>query len=246
MAGMTNSYSGVPVFDLDGVPKALKELHMSGNATRKNVIAASNGLYSIRDKLGISDEIVNNAVDIYKKAMEAGLVKNRVASDVMAAAMYAAYKEAGIIKTLKEISIAANIKRKDIVRHYKMLINGLGMDVVFLDPIQCVPLIADLIGASDRVKTYAIEILKKAAESRVTAGKYPIALAATAIYLSCEKNGDPRTGKEIAEAAGISPVTLRTNNRVIVDSIGEWISPKMCAGFWFHGTCWRAERRGNH
>ena len=233
---MTNSYSDTPILDLNGVPKVLKDLHMAGNATRKNVIAASNGLYRLRDELGVSDEIVNNTVNIYKKAMENGLVKNRVAADVMAAAMYAACKEAGIIKTLKEISIAANVKRKDIVRHYKVLINGLGMDVVFLDPIQCVPLIADLIGASDRVKAYAIEILKKAAESRVTAGKYPMALAATTIYLSCKKNGDPRTGKEIAEAAGISRDTLRKNHRVIVDSIGEWISPKMCAGFWFHGT----------
>jgi transcription initiation factor TFIIB len=44
------------------------------------------------------------------------------------------------------------------------------------------------------------------------AGKNPMSLAATIIYLSCLKTGENKTQIDIAEAAGITEVTIR--NRV--------------------------------
>ena len=230
---MRNYRSDTPISDLSGVPKAWEDLCMAGMITRKNAIASSNELYKIRDRLGVSDAVVNNTVDIYRKAVENGLVKKVAVSAVIAAAMYAACKEAGIIKTLNDVAIAANVNRNNIMRHYKILISGLEMDMIFLDPIQCIPRIADLVGAPDSIRLYAIEILRKAADHQFTVGKYPMALAATAIYMSYQENGHPKTQKEISEAAGISRVTLRKNHRGIIDSIGRWIGPNghSVAGF---------------
>ena len=121
---------------------------MAGMITRKNAIASSNELYKIRDRLGVSDAVVNNTVDIYRKAVENGLVKKVAVSAVIAAAMYAACKEARVIKTLNDVAIAANVNRNNIMRHYKILISGLEMDMIFLDPIQCIPRIADLVGGT--------------------------------------------------------------------------------------------------
>jgi transcription initiation factor TFIIB len=43
-------------------------------------------------------------------------------------------------------------------------------------------------------------------------GKHPMGLAASLVYLSCNKTGESRTQAQIAEAAGITETTLR--NRI--------------------------------
>ena len=41
------------------------------------------------------------------------------------------------------------------------------------------------------------------------AGKNPVAMAATALYLSCVNNAEKQTQRKIAKASGISVVTIR-------------------------------------
>lgn len=47
--------------------------------------------------------------------------------------------------------------------------------------------------------------------------KNPIALTASALYVSCTINGERFTQREIAKAAGISNVSLRMRARHFVD-----------------------------
>ncbi|MGI0014149.1 MAG: transcription initiation factor IIB, partial [Nitrososphaera sp.] len=48
-------------------------------------------------------------------------------------------------------------------------------------------------------------IIKK----EITAGKNPVGLAAAVLYLSCISNNEKRTQKDIADAAGVTEVTVR-------------------------------------
>ena len=75
--------------------------------------------------------------------------------------------------------------------------------------IQCVARIASKAGLSEKTKRYAIEILRKAEEDKSSAGKNPMGLAGAALYLSCVKNGDDKTQRDIAEASNITEVTIR-------------------------------------
>jgi transcription initiation factor TFIIB len=47
-------------------------------------------------------------------------------------------------------------------------------------------------------------------EIEISAGKDPMGLAATVIYASCIRSGEIKTQKEIANAADITDMTLRT------------------------------------
>ena len=47
-------------------------------------------------------------------------------------------------------------------------------------------------------------------EIEISAGKDPMGLAATVIYASCIRTGEIKTQKEIANAADITDMTLRT------------------------------------
>jgi transcription initiation factor TFIIB len=50
-------------------------------------------------------------------------------------------------------------------------------------------------------------------ETQVSAGKNPMGLAGTILYLSCLKTGENKTQVDIAEAAGVTEVTIRNRIR---------------------------------
>ena len=64
-------------------------------------------------------------------------------------------------------------------------------------------------GLSEKTKRYAVKILKKAKQNEISAGKDPMGLAASALYISNTRMGMKCSQKIIAQAAGITEVTVR-------------------------------------
>jgi len=84
---------------------------------------------------------------------------------------------------------------------------NLRMPVV--DPTKCVSRIASKAGLSEKTKRSALAILHKAEATRTSAGKDPMGLAAAALYVACVMEGESKTQKDVAEAAGVTEVTIR-------------------------------------
>ena len=63
---------------------------------------------------------------------------------------------------------------------------------------------------SDKTKRNAAEIMSSVMKEGISAGKDPMGLAASVLYLSSIKNKDTITQLNIAEAAGVTEVTVRT------------------------------------
>jgi len=78
-----------------------------------------------------------------------------------------------------------------------------------IDPIQCIARISSKLKIPEKTKRYAAKILKEAQERKESSGKDPMGLAASALYLSCVKNGISTTQRKVAQAAGITEVTVR-------------------------------------
>ena len=87
------------------------------------------------------------------------------------------------------------------------------------DSIQCVSRIASRIGIAEKTKRYAIKVLKQAQKSEVSAGKDPMGLAAAALYLSCVKNAEDKTQRDIAQAANVTEVTIRNRYKGLKESL---------------------------
>ena len=58
-------------------------------------------------------------------------------------------------------------------------------------------------------KRKATKILQTAEEQKISAGKDPMGLAAAALYVACVTNGENKTQRDVAEAAGVTEVTIR-------------------------------------
>ena len=185
----------------------------------RNFRQAFSELNRLKDKLAISDAVIEKAAYIYRKALEKGLVRGRSISALMASALYAACRDTATPRNLKDVEQVANIKRKDIARCYRLLVKELDLRMPVTDSVQCVARIASRIGIAEKTKRHAIKVLRKAQEHEVSAGKDPMGLAAAALYLACVNNNEDKTQRDIAEAANVTEVTIRNRYKGLKESL---------------------------
>ena len=166
-------------------------------------------LGTLKDKLGLSDAVIENTAYLYRKAQQRKFLRGRSISGVVCTATYIACRDLGISKTMREIAAASNVKQKNIARVYRQLVREFDYKVPNIDPIKCVARVANNAKLAEKTKRQAINIMQKVTENEISAGKDPMGLAATVIYISCIKTGENITQKEISNVAGITEVTLR-------------------------------------
>ena len=175
----------------------------------RNLRQALSELNKLKDKVSISANVLEKAAYIYRKALEKKLIRGRSISAMIAASLYAACRDTETPRTLKDVADAANVKRKDIARCYRLLHHELDLKMPVVDSIQCIARISSKLAITEKTKRYAIKVLQEAQDRKESAGKDPMGLAASALYLSCVKNGVSVTQRDIAEAAGVTEVTIR-------------------------------------
>lgn len=185
----------------------------------RNFRQAFSELDRLKDKLAVGANVIEKAAYIYRKALEKGLVRGRSISALVAAALYAACRDTETPRTLKDIANASNIKKKDVARCYRLLIRELDLQMPVVDPIKCVSRIASKAGLSEKTKRVAIDILKRAEEAKISAGKDPMGLAAAALYVACVMHGENKTQKDVAEAAGVTEVTIRNRYKGLKNAL---------------------------
>jgi transcription initiation factor TFIIB len=74
-------------------------------------------------------------------------------------------------------------------------------------------MLANKVKVSEKTKRTAIGAMKELMRKEISAGKHPMGLAATTLYVSCLRTGEHRSQKEIADAAGVTEVTIRNRAR---------------------------------
>jgi transcription initiation factor TFIIB len=179
------------------------------SSTDRNLRQAFEHLDKLKDKLGLSDAIIEKTAYIYRKAQENGMVRGRTINSVLAASLYIACREMEVSRTLKDIAAISNIKRKELARMYRLMFFKLNVKIPIVDPLKCIAKISNKINLSERTKRQAISIMNDVTKKEISAGKDPMGIAATVLYLSCLKTDEYRSQIDIASAAGVTEVTIR-------------------------------------
>ena len=149
-----------------------------------------------------------------------GLIRGRSITEMMAAALYAACREAQIPRTLKEVATVANIRKKDLARSYRLLLKELDMRMPVADPAKSITKVASKAGVGEGTRRRALEILSRARQTGLSAGKDPAGLAASALYVASVLAGERTTQRDIAMAAGVTEVTIRNRYKNLRSSLG--------------------------
>jgi len=189
----------------------------------KNLMTALSELSRLAEKLNVGSNVVERAAYIYRKALEMNLVRGRTITGMVSAALYEACRSTSTPRNLKDVAGVSDLKKKDLARCYRLLVRELNLALPVADPSRCVTRIASRAGMSERSQRKALEILAVVRDSRGLSGKAPMGLAASALYLAnIMTEGETHvTQRDVAEAAGVTEVTIRNRSKGINEIMRE-------------------------
>jgi transcription initiation factor TFIIB len=188
----------------------------SHSPTERNLQRAFTMLSRLKDRLGLPNHVTEKAAYTYRKAQERGLIRGDTIGSVLAASIYVAARQSGVLRTLDDISESSNVKPKQAARSYRRIISELDIKVPLIDHAKYIVKVANNLNFDEKIKRKALELMEQAQKKNILVGKDPISMAASILYLVNLAEGQqnsPRTQAEIAKAAGVTEVTLRNRSK---------------------------------
>jgi len=194
----------------------------SHSPTARNLQQAFTILSKLKDKLGLPDYVTEKAAYVYRKAQDRGLIRGDNIGSVLAASIYVAVRESGVLRTLDDISISSNVKPKEAYRSYRRIVTELDIKVPMIDPAKYIIRVANSLNFDEKAKRQALDILEQARKKHILAGKDPTGMAASILYLVNMTEKSPRTQAQIAATAGVTEVTVRNRSKELKKTLGIW------------------------
>ncbi|MFB5605125.1 MAG: transcription initiation factor IIB family protein [Nitrosarchaeum sp.] len=177
--------------------------------SERNLRIALYEMIKLKDKLGLSDAVIDRAVYLYRKAAKAQLIRGRTVKSIVGACLYAACRDMETTRTIIDISNQLQERRKLIAKTYRMLFQNLTLTVPVTDPTNGIIKFANNLQIPEITKREAMKIFDTLREKELTAGKNPHAVAATVLYMACIKTNVNITQQDIMRVSGITTVTIR-------------------------------------
>jgi len=198
-----------------GMKGALNRMRMwdsrskSHGSAHRNLTVALLEINKLKEKMSLSDAIIERAAYFYRKASEKKLIRGRTVKGIVGACIYAACRDLGTTRTIIEISKCMEERRNIIAKSYRLLFQQLSLEVPVPDSTSSIIRFSNNLELPEKVKRDAIFILDILKENKVVAGKKPDAVAATVVYMACIKNNESISQHKISKISGITNVTLR-------------------------------------
>jgi len=189
------------------------------NPSEKSFVLALSEIERMASALKLPTNIRETAAMLYRKAMKKDLIRGRSIESIAAAVLYISCRQYNVPRTRAEIGEISRVGEKEIRRTYRYLLRELNLKVIPVSPIDFVPRFCSLLDLNGDVQSRAIEILKRATEEKLISGRGPIGLAAGAIYIAAILSGKHRTQKTVANAAGITEVTIRSRYKELSEQL---------------------------
>jgi len=172
-------------------------------------------LHGMKTKLGVPDNVVENAAYIYRKAVNAKLTRGRTMASLISASLYASCRQNNTPRTLDDIANAGNIERRILSRDLRTIIKKLGLKLNQYNTASFIVKISNNMNLNEKTKRDAFNILKRCEEEKITAGKHPVAQAAASLYIASILNGEKISQKKFSKESGVSDVTIRNRSNLI-------------------------------
>jgi len=200
-------------------------------------------------KLYLSENVCKETVALYKNAHAARIVSGRSIIGVVSACLYYSCKKLGIPRDMEEICNAANIKKSVLFSCYRAIVDSMELycsekdcddnsssdkrkhakdnynydnSIAKQRYIRCIPKIISKLNLSQRICRQAASLILLQ-DDYFLSGRNPNAVAATAIYLTCnhDKKHNGISQRKISEASGITEMSIRNISKKIRTMIKE-------------------------
>lgn len=167
--------------------------------------------------LNFNLEVQSKAIDYYKKSQILGLTRGHSISEIAAASLYLACREFDVTRTIQDFAKHSKVKRNDLNAAIRLILDKLNIKPQPNEPKDYVRMVLSSLGLSGinstKIEIKAKKLLEEYVKGIDSAGKDPIGLAASAIYLVSKRIQLNITQTKIANAAKISQATIRNRSR---------------------------------
>lgn len=159
-------------------------------------------------ELSLPDSVRDDTERICTDVMERKLIGRRPLSVIAASSVYTACRESHTPVTIKELATATDSNPREIGRCYRSIISRMNITPPNLNGSRYAFRVAETMHASDEAARLSLQIVKNSI-SKGLGGRNPMTLAAAAVYLACLITGENSRQSDVAEAAGVSEVSVR-------------------------------------
>jgi transcription initiation factor TFIIB len=185
---------------------------------------------AIRDKMTLTDPVMERAAYYYRKTLHNKLIKGRSIREMVVASIYASCKEMEVPRTLSEICDAANADPIFAGKCYRIMARELRISPSIVDSTKYISKVANSACVSQKTYRRAVEMLDVVKKHEISYGKDPKALATAVLYAACIKENESKVSQaKIAAAGSISVVTLRKRFSDILRIIPRDSNSNNCA-----------------
>jgi transcription initiation factor TFIIB len=178
-------------------------------------------LNNLKNKLALPDSVIERTAYTYRKIEHKGLVRGRSIPSVLTACLYLTCRELAIPRTIDEIQEASNVKRKQIAREYREIAKTLELNVPPVNYFQCLEKISNSLQFDGKITRGAMTLMQNVSDLGISAGKDPMGLAAAVLYILSKTEGKLIKQEVIANAAGITDVTLRARTKEVKNKLAH-------------------------
>ncbi|MFC6974230.1 transcription initiation factor IIB family protein [Halomicroarcula sp. GCM10025709] len=188
------------------------------DSKERNLKQALGEIDRMASALGLPENVRETASVIYRRALDENLLPGRSIEGVSTSSVYAAARQAGVPRSLDEITEVSRVEKSEIARTYRYVVRELGLEVAPADPESYVPRFASSLELSDEAEHRARQLLQNAKEQGVHSGKSPVGLAAAAVYAAALLTNEKTTQAAVSEVADISEVTIRNRYHELLEA----------------------------
>ncbi|MFW5956005.1 MAG: transcription initiation factor IIB [Halorhabdus sp.] len=188
------------------------------DSKERNLKQALGEIDRMASALGLPENVRETASVIYRRALDEDLLPGRSIEGVSTASVYAAARQAGVPRSLDELTEVSRVDKDEIARTYRYVVRELGLEVKPADPESYVPRFTSDLELSEEAERRARELLQNAKEEGVHSGKSPVGLAAAAIYAASLLTNEKTTQAAVSEVADISEVTIRNRYHELLEA----------------------------
>jgi transcription initiation factor TFIIB len=196
------------------------ERFRSKDSQERNLKQALGEVDRMASALGLPEAVRETASVIYRRALDADLLRGRSIEGIASASLYAGARQMGTPRSLREITSVSRVEKLRIQRTYRYIAQELGLGVELADPHSYITRFVSDLDVTHEVEQIGHELLDAGKAQNVHSGKSPVGLAAAAVYAASRLANQRVTQEEVAEATDVSMVTIRNRYQELLTAYG--------------------------
>jgi len=159
---------------------------------------------------------------LFRSAQDEGLLPGRSIEAFATASVYAICRCTTATRTRGEVVSVAQVGRDRVITAYDVLNEQLGLPTPPQRPREYIPALASTMEAPPETEGAARSLAERAWDAGESVGVHPAGFAAACLEVACRDDGVEITQLALAEAADVTPVTVRAHRDRIETARSGW------------------------